>query len=433
MLRTGPAAALLDRQTNDGLVIPDYDGYCFANVPGTAAAALGESVGPTLPADALDGVDTDVSHVVVVLLDGLGWRRFRRDGGEHRFLSRLRERARVTPLTSVAPSSTASAITTMHTAAPPADHGVFGWDVRLPNYETVIEVFPHRVRDARQTESGPESEDLSESARPPIPADAVVEADPIYPDLEAAGVDTAVVQPAETLGTEYAAATFRGATQVPYETVADGATLLRDRLAAKNGPSYTYVYASDLDTASHDYGTDSGAYHDALARLTRRFSAALYDDIDAATAPDTLLFVTADHGLVDFEPGPDGCLDLLSVDGITDALARDDAGRPILPWGDYRLLHLAVRDGKRDQAGRALKAHGGTVLTREQVRERGFFGPDAGETFERRCGDLVYTHPDQKLTYPGAQKIVPKIGMHGGPTPEEMVVPFAAARLSDLQ
>ncbi|WP_123536951.1 alkaline phosphatase family protein [Halosimplex salinum] len=422
MLRTGDAAALLDRRTRDGLVVPDYERYCFANVPGTAADAFGVDVGRSLPADVLAGVESDVSNVVVVLLDGLGWRRWRRDAEEHRLLARLSERGSVRPLTSVAPSSTASAITTMHTAAPPAEHGVFGWDVRLSEHETVVEAFPHEVRDPGEG-----------SATPPVAPDEVVRADPIYPALESAGVETAVVQPTETLGSEYASATFRGATQIPYDDVTSGATALRERLESVDGPSYTYCYVSELDTTSHDFGTDSGAYHDALATVTTALSRALYDAVDPETAAETLVCLTADHGLVDFDSGPEGCLDLLSVDGLADALARDQSGDPFLPWGDYRFLHLAIREGEESRARRALEARGATVLTRDEVRDRGFFGPVGEPTLDGRCGDLVCTHPDLKLVYPGAEKIVPKIGMHGGPTPREMLVPFAAARLSDLQ
>lgn len=413
-----------------GPVFPDYGGYCFAGVPGTAAATLGMDVGPTLPRDALAGVDTDVSHVVVLVLDGLGWHRFHRDRDDHRFLSRLAARGTVTPLTTVAPASTAAAITTVHTAATPAEHGVFGWDQRLPGHETVVEVFPHERRDA----SG-------EAAAPPVPASDVVRADPVYPALEAAGVATRVVQPAGTLGTPYADATFRGAAQVPYDDVADCATALRERLDADDGRSYTYVYVPDLDTASHVYGSDSGAYHDALATVTRRLSRALFDDLDADTAAETLLVATADHGFVDFDTGPAGCLDVLSVDGLADTLARRRSGDPVPPWGGPRLLHLAVRDDER--ARTLLEARGATVFTREEVRDLGLFGPrrdscrgpdgDPGFAPDRRCGDLVCTHPDLKLLSPGAAAVVSNVGMHGGLTAREMLVPFAAARLSRLR
>ena len=59
MLRTDLAASLRDRFEDDGFLFPDYDGYCFANVPGAVASLLGADAGRSLPADTFDGVDTD--------------------------------------------------------------------------------------------------------------------------------------------------------------------------------------------------------------------------------------------------------------------------------------------------------------------------------------------------------------------------------------
>ena len=118
-----PAAdRLLGRCRHDDLVVPDYNRYCFANVPGTVGELLNVDVGRPLPPDVFRGIDTDVTHVVVVVLDSLGWHRWNRDAHDHRFLSQLNARGTVTLLTSVAPSSTAPAITSVHTGVPPAEH-----------------------------------------------------------------------------------------------------------------------------------------------------------------------------------------------------------------------------------------------------------------------------------------------------------------------
>ncbi|MFC7196310.1 alkaline phosphatase family protein [Halosimplex aquaticum] len=326
MLRTGDAAALLDRQTHEGMVVPDYGGYCFANVPGTVGDVFDVDVGRSLPTDVFGGVDTDVSHVVVVLLDGLGWRRWRRDSEDHRFLSRLGERGSVTPLTTVCPSSTATAITTVHTGATPAEHGVLGWDVHLPEHGDIVGAFPHAVREDVVG-------DVAGGRTPATESADLVAADPVYPTLVDAGVEAHVVQGSETLGTDYADATFGGAEQVPADGPRETARAVRRVVESADGQTYTYAYLPQLDATSHEFGTDSGAYHDALATLTRCLSRELYDRLDPETAAETLLVATADHGMVDLEPGPAGCLDLSTVDGVTAGLKRRPSGsrRPRSP------------------------------------------------------------------------------------------------------
>jgi len=142
---------------------------------------------------------------------------------------------------------------------------------------------------------------------------------------------------------------------------------------------------------------------------------------------------SADHGLVDLEPGSAGCIDVLSVERVADALARGPSGEPFHPWGDHRLLHLAVQRGEQNRVRAALESRGVTVFTRKEVRELGLYGTATGPALDRRCGDLVCTHPDRKLVSPSNRKAVPKIGMHGGPTARETLVPFAAVRLSELR
>ncbi|WP_415378808.1 alkaline phosphatase family protein [Halosimplex sp. TS25] len=421
MLRHGETATLLERQARDGLVVPDYEGYCFANVPGTAGDVLGVDVGRALPADALSGIETAVSHVVVAVLDSLGWHRWRRDADDHRFLSRLDERGAVAPLTSVASASTAPAITSVHTGATPAEHGILGCDAALPGAETIVRPFQHDVR----------PDVAGASTEPPVEAGECIRVEPVYPRLEREGVETRVVQPAETLDTEYAEATLRGATQVAYDDPADGARTLRRALADARGPSYTYWYTPVLDELTHEYGPDSGAYHDALGRVTRYLSRALYDGVDAETAAETLLIVTADHGAIPLDSGPAGSLRVLDVEGIGQRLQRR-GGDAVPPFGDPRACHLAVERGETGAVVDAVESAGATAVTRERARELELFGPADAPGWER-CGDVIVTDDDRALVYPSMEKVADFAGIHGGFTPREMGVPFAAARLSELQ
>jgi hypothetical protein len=292
----------------------------------------------------------------------------------------------------------------------------------------VIRPFPH---EARGDVVGDRSDGGSD---PPVGADDVAAAEPVYPAFEAAGVETTVVQPAESLGTVHASATFRGANAVPYDGLADGATRLREVIEAADGPSYTCWYAPDLDSATHDYGPDSGAYHDALASVTGELSWVLYGDLGPGVASETLLVGTADHGTVPLADGPESWVRVLEIDGVRPRLRRRD-GTIVAPFGDPRLCHLAVEPGGEQSVVAACEAAGLTAFTRRQVDEFGLFGPagEWGDGVGRRCGDVVVTDPDRALVYPGMEKVADFAGIHGGLTAREQLVPFATARLSRLQ
>ena len=96
--------------------LPDYNG---ANVSGLIPALLG---GSTLP-NWMPSLVSDASSVVLVVLDGLGW-------------NQLEERREIVPnlaslaggpITTVAPSTTATALTSIATGLTPAEHGVLGY------------------------------------------------------------------------------------------------------------------------------------------------------------------------------------------------------------------------------------------------------------------------------------------------------------------
>ena len=74
MLRDSVARRLRETRSEEAYLFPAYEDYCFANVQGTAFSVLGESLGRRLPSDVLEGIDTDVERVLVVLLDGFGLR-----------------------------------------------------------------------------------------------------------------------------------------------------------------------------------------------------------------------------------------------------------------------------------------------------------------------------------------------------------------------
>jgi len=417
---TDLAERLRSRTVAEGYVRPDYDGYCFANVPGAAASVLGADLDRSLPEDALDGVNTAVDTVVVLLVDAFGYEQFREARGEHAFFDRLAERGRVTPLTGIYPTETAACVTTMHTGRTPVEHGLLGWDAYDDRSDEVFSTLPH--------------ESVGTGEPPDLAADALFEGPTTYERLAEQGVTSHAVQ--GHLGEGYSEASLAGADGRTYDSTATFALTLRRTLedaAAEDGPSYVYAYYPNVDTAAHVEGTRSDRHDAELAALSAALERELVDELDDGTAAGTLLLTVADHGQVD--TAPEDRVDLLDDPVVDDAVERDRHGEPLV-LGGPRNCHLRVRESERE----SVRAHlaeqlDALVLTREAALAEDLWGPEEpSATFQRRVGDLLVVSREGMTWYDqgAAMGDLDLVGMHGGLHPREALVPFGAVRLDTL-
>src|SRR3954467_2243222 len=103
-------------------MLPDYAGGSLVNL----MASLVEGCGGAprhAPLAALPASEVrEARNVVLLIMDGVGDNFLRRHGAGGEI-----ERRRRTAITSVFPSTTASAITTSYTGATPLEHGLTGW------------------------------------------------------------------------------------------------------------------------------------------------------------------------------------------------------------------------------------------------------------------------------------------------------------------
>src|SRR5438105_14515761 len=109
-------------------VLPDYGGACLDRV---MPSLLHRAERP--PPAWLPAVAADAPQVVLLTIDGLGW-------------DQLKERAHLAPtlaameggaITSVVPTTTATALTSLTTGLPPARHGIVGYRVRVDGGEVL--------------------------------------------------------------------------------------------------------------------------------------------------------------------------------------------------------------------------------------------------------------------------------------------------------
>ena len=354
-------------------------------------------------ADLEPGEVADARHVVLLVIDGLG--RAQLEVGP---APALRASLRGT-MTSVFPSTTASAVTTFLTGLAPAEHAVTGWFMWLREIDSIVAPLPFTTR----------AGNAGLTARGVEPAGVFV--GPTV--FERVRADCHAVLPAELVDSAYTRAHTRGATPRGIERLEGLVDAIVD--VVRNAPRRTYVsaYWPVLDTLSHEFGASGVRTRRHLAEIDLHFARLR----TALAGSGTLLLVTADHGFVDIRP--ESRLDANSVPGLAPMLARPLCGEP-------RIAYCYVRDDCReDFVERAVDGLDGAacVVDSASMIEDGWFGP--GEPHPRlheRVGDFALVMQDDyaiRDRIPG-EKPFRHVGVHGGVSREEMRVPLVVVPAS---
>ncbi|WP_290811840.1 alkaline phosphatase family protein [Halovivax sp.] len=380
------------------------------------------------PADAdayrSDDVLTDVETVVCVLLDGFGYDHWTRVEDDHALLRRFAESGAVTPLTSIYPSETAAAFTSIHTGRPALEHGLLGWFQYLAFADRDAITLPFTTLD------GTPIDDVAPGAT----ATDLFEGCSIYEGDGNADATVRTVLPASIADSKYSLAIYDGVDRIPYEGPAAFAATVRAAVDAAEGPTLIHAYEPSIDAVGHAEGTSSERMRATVADLLRALREEFVESLDPGDAARTLLVVTADHGILDTVPAEN--VDMTTWDrwrSLQGTFRVDEEGEPRRPTGSPRNAHFHVRPDRRAEARELLEERvDGLVLTRETALERDLFGPgEPSALFERRCGDLIAVHRDRGLCWRADDTQL--VGMHGGVTRAEMLVPFAAARVDALR
>lgn len=364
-------------------VLPAFEGACIVNVmPALLAHAHGSGAAP---AGWLPGPVARGRQVVVLVLDGLGWEQL----AARPAIAPVLTGATGGPVTSVAPSTTATALTSLSTGLAPAVHGMVGY--RVATAEGVLNVLSWRVggADARRT----------------VPPRRFQR----FPAFPLDGVRTPVVSRAEYGPTGFTAAHLDGADLHGWHTPSGLVVEVRQLLAA--GAPLVYAYYDGIDRVAHARGF--GEHYDAELRAADRLVA----DVLAVLPPGAVLVVTADHGQVEVGASVE-VLGPEVMDGV-DLLSGE---------GRFRWLH--ARPGAVEDVAAAAGAafgHLAWVRTLEEVVDEGWLGGEPVPDVRARLGDVVLA-PFAPTAFldpadTGEQRLACR---HGSLTEAEMLVPLVA-------
>jgi hypothetical protein len=410
-----------------GAVRPDYNGYCLPNVPTTIMSILGvKHERPVLPKDALGDVETSgVDNVILLLCDGLGHNEWSRQSGRG-FFGRISERGNVRPITTIFPSTTAAAITAVTTGLTPQEHGLPEWYVYFDEVGDVVVTLPFtrlgdRGRDTLADELGPR---------------VLYNGRTVFQQLGDAGVGTTSMSSRMLAHSVFSGVTTAGSTVLPYSTASDLTVSLRRLVERSRGKNYFYAYWSLVDTIEHIYGPYTDESWVEASLISHAFQEGFLSKLSKEAAKRTLILVTADHGQLQVDLSKIVYMNRWGK--LTRAFARSPAGEVVPPWGSARDAYIRVRKGLVEDTMQYLqkKLEGvATVMTTEEGIAMGLFGINKpSKRFRRRIGDIMILPHDANTVWYDYKRGDPLRvkGHHGGLTKDEMTIPLAAARVSDL-
>ena len=149
-----------------------------------------------------------------------------------------------------------------------------------------------------------------------------------------------------------------------------------------------------------------------------------------------MILITADHGQVNVVP--EKLVYMNRWTKLTNAFARAPSGKRILTWGGARDVFMQIQEDLLDETKAYLEekfAGTASIVKTDDLIDQGMFGINTpSRRFRRRTGNLMilpHGNGTAWYRYRKGDSLDVK-GHHGGLTKDEMTIPLAAARVSDL-
>jgi hypothetical protein len=293
------------------------------------------------------------------------------------------------PIDAVAPTTTATSLTSIVTGLTPGEHGVVGYRVALHGEILNVLRWTTPMGDARSR----------------------IDPHDIQHHRAFLGEKVPVVGRREFEGSGFTRAHLDGTRIVGYRMPSSIAIEVGQLV--DHGERFVYAYYDGVDKIAHEYGF--GPHYDAEVRAADRLVA----EVLAAVPEETVVLVTADHGQVNVGPAilepPPGVLS-----GV-----RLQSGE-----GRFRWYH--TRPGAAGDVAAAATAGFGPdawVVRVEQVLDERWLGPNVSDAARARLGDVaIVARAPVSFADPADTGPVELVCRHGSLTPDEVLVPLLAAR-----
>lgn len=320
----------------------------------------------------------------VVLVDGLGYHQLTQRLGHAQTLRKI---GLGDPITTVVPSTTAAGITSFGTGAMPGTTAMVGYAVRSPKSKTVFSLISWKDVD---------EDPISWQTHPTLFEQLSNDADAV------------LIQPKKFIGSGLTLAALRGGRAISAERLDERVDAAVRQI--RHGAKLAYLYWGDIDSVGHKNGWQSDSWVGELERFDAAFGRLL-----RSLPKDTVVVLTADHGMIDVEHR----LDIASVKELTrgvDAVA-----------GEPRAVQLYTDDaaGVHKRWSEYL-GDAAWIVTKNELVSSGVLGPTSNFA-SSIMGDVWAFSKDRNVIVDSRSQTptaIGLIGVHGSLTEQEMEIPL---------
>ncbi len=376
------------------MMFPNYD-ESILSVTSAVCEHFGAKTGYPPLKEVTDALKSQKTRcVVVMLLDGMGENLLKRHLSPDSFLRKHDVRG----ISTVYPSTTAAATTSVWTGMSPLEHGWLGWSCYFKECARQIDVFLNRDS---------YTHDIYEPAKP---AETYMPLKTVYPSLKGKCETHAV----------FSFPTYAAVGAEHSHTVsgfADSARIIKS-LCREPGDKLICCYINEPDHTMHEMGVNAPDTVSMFKKLNAQVG-----ELSSSLPADALMIVIADHGLIDVYE----TVDLKNIPQIYDCLWMP-------PSIEARAASLFVKPHMAKQFEREFEREfkdDFMLLTREEALEKHLFG---NGTPHKKVDDFLGNYiacatgyRSVRCSSPTGEKL-DLIGQHAGLTEDEMLVPLIICR-----
>jgi len=410
--------ALPNLDLRDGFVFPDYHGQSILNIPDTICHWMGMpqvGPGPLIP-EISRALATGARRVILILIDALAHHRLQQWMANAPVWKRLAAEGILAPLTSVVPSTTSSALTTLWTGASPASHGIIGYEMWLKQYSMVANMILHAPMSFKGS-----VDSLAEAG---FKAESFLPVATLGSHFWNHGVKSYAFNHHSIANSGLSRMLMRDVEVKPFATTASMWVSIRRLIESRlDERMYIWSYWGAVDGLSHRHGPEDERVLAEFIHFSYAFEEFFLKRLSPQARKETVVILTADHGQTHTPLKPD---QLLANTPELDCYLR------LKPTCENRFAFLYLNPGSETAVSQLFAQHWPgrfSLIPSRDALSAGLFGPGPHHPdILNRIGDLIAVSREEAYLWWADEKDF-LLGRHGGLSPHDMIVPFLAAKL----